>query len=296
MKPKLLVICGPTATGKSDLAVEIAKAFDGEIISADSRQVYTGLDIGSGKITKKEMCGIPHHLLDVADPKDIFSVEKYKNLAEKAIADITSRKKLPILCGGTGFYIHYVIDNISVVKIAPNKNLRAELAQKSPSELFTLLQTLDPIRAKNIDQQNPVRLIRAIEIAKTLGKVPPISSDTPYTVLQIGIDLPDEELKLKIKSRLENRLLAGMIAEVKGLFERGVLWQRLTAFGLEYRYVASFLQKEISEEQMKEKILSESWQYVKRQRTWFRKDKRIVWLRPEEREKMDAQIKEFLGK
>lgn len=295
MKPSLLVICGPTATGKSDLAVELAQKFNGEIISADSRQVYRGLDIGSGKITKEEMSGIPHHLLDVADPKDIFSVDKFKTLVQRVITDIISRRKLPIICGGTGFYIHYVIDDVSVVEVAQNESLRAELSTKTPAELFSLLQTLDPGRAENIDVQNPVRLIRAIEIATALGKVPPISTNSPYIVLQIGVDLPDKELKNKIKTRLEKRLSGGMIEEVQRLVAEGLSWQRLSAFGLEYRYVASFLKKEISGGEMKEKLLSEIWHYAKRQRTWFRKDKRIQWFSPNEKEKIENTIKGFLS-
>jgi tRNA dimethylallyltransferase len=292
--PKLLVICGPTATGKSDLAVELAKKFNSEIISADSRQVYRGLDIGSGKITKEEMGGISHHLLDVADPKDIFSVDKFKALTKTAIADIVSRNKLPIICGGTGFYIHYVIDDVSIVEVAQNEALRAELSKKAPAELFSLLQALDPDRAENIDAQNPVRLIRAIEIATALGKVPPVSTNSPYDVLQIGIDLPDEELKAKIKTRLEKRLSGGMIEEVERLVAGGLSWQRLSAFGLEYRYVASFLRKEISESEMKEKLLSEIWHYAKRQRTWFRKDKRIQWFSPSDKERIEEAVDSFL--
>ena len=293
-KPCLLVICGPTATGKSDLAVELSQKFNGEIISADSRQVYRGLDIGSGKITKEEMGGISHHLLDVADPKDIFSVDKFKTLAQKAIADIISRKKLPIICGGTGFYIHYVIDNVSVVEVSQNETLRSKLSKKTPADLFSLLQTLDPDRADSIDAQNSVRLIRAIEIATALGKVPPISNNSPHNVLQVGIDLPDEELKEKIKTRLEKRLARGMVEEVEKLVEQGVSWERLHTFGLEYRSVASFLKKEISESEMKEKLLSEIWHYAKRQRTWFRKDKRIQWFNPREMEKMETEVKLFL--
>ena len=295
MPPKLIVICGPTATGKSDLAVALAQKFNGEIVSADSRQVYRGLNIGSGKITKEEMCGIPHHLIDVADPKEVFSVEKFKTLAQKAITDIVSRNKLPIICGGTGFYIHYVIDDVSIAEVAQNETLRAELSKKTTSELFSLLQTLDPDRAETIDAQNPVRLIRAIEIATALGKVPPVSTNSPYDVLQVGIDLSDEELKNKIKTRLEKRLIGGMIEEVENLIIQGVSWERLHALGLEYRHVTNFLKKEISESEMKEKLLSEIWHYAKRQRTWFKKDKRIQWFNPGEKEKIVDCVENFLG-
>ena len=141
-KPKLLVILGPTASGKSDLAILLAKKFDGEVVSADSRQVYKGLDIGTGKITKREMRGIPHHLLDVAHPRNIFTVTKWQRLAEKAIADIVRRGKLPIVVGGTGFYIQAIVDDINVPEVKPNKALRAQLEQKTAALLFTMLKNL----------------------------------------------------------------------------------------------------------------------------------------------------------
>ena len=184
-KPKVLIILGPTATGKSDVAVDIAKKFSAyggsaagrngaEIISADSRQVYKGMDLGSGKITKKEMRGIPHYLLDVVKPNTIFSVSKYKQLAEKAIKKIIAKNKLPIIVGGTGFYIDSISKNIELPEVKPNKKLRKRLEKKSAEELFTMLKKLSPTRAKNIDRYNKVRLIRAIEIAKTLGTIPKI--------------------------------------------------------------------------------------------------------------------------
>ena len=175
MKTKLLIILGPTASGKSDLAVQLAKKYNGEIISADSRQVYKGLNIGTGKITKKEMSGIKHHLLDVTDPKKVFTVSQFKTLVEIAIADISSRGKLPIICGGTGFYIQAVVDNIILPEVPPNKKLREKLNKKTTTELFEILKKLDNERAKNIDAKNPRRLIRAIEIAEKLGKVPPLN-------------------------------------------------------------------------------------------------------------------------
>lgn len=158
-KPKLIVICGPTATGKSDLAVEIARQIGGEVISADSRQVYTDLDLGTGKITKREMRGVPHYLLDVADPKRQFSVARYKKLADKAIRDIQKRNKTPILCGGTGFYIDAVVSGAVLPDVPPNKALRSELARKTDDELFETLKRMDPNRAETIDKHNPVRLV-----------------------------------------------------------------------------------------------------------------------------------------
>ncbi|MEN9613769.1 MAG: tRNA delta(2)-isopentenylpyrophosphate transferase, tRNA dimethylallyltransferase [Candidatus Parcubacteria bacterium] len=295
VKPKIIVILGPTAVGKSDLAVVLARKYNGEVISADSRQVYGGLDIGTGKITVEEMQGVPHHLLDVADPQTVFTVEHYKKLAQKAIIDIVKRGKVPIICGGTGFYIHYLIDDVSIVDVPPNKALRTELSKKSVEALFEMLEDLDPDRAENIDRQNPVRLIRAIEIATELGKVPKVETNAPYEVLQIGIDAPDDLLKEKIKIRLEKRLASGMVAEVEGLIAKGVSFERLFSLGLEYRYVSQYLKKEITEAEMKERLFFAIWHYVKRQRAWFKRDKRIVWCSLVDMKLIEETMGKFLG-
>lgn len=283
MKSKILVIVGPTATGKSDLAVKLAKKMRGEIISADSRQVYKGLDIGTGKITKKEMAGVPHHLLDVADPKKQFSVVKYVELAEKAIASIIVNNKIPIIVGGTGFYIQSLIDGTVLPDVLPNPGLRKELSKKSADELITILKKIDPKRAKEIDPKNSRRIIRAIEIATALGKVPSIKKSPPkYDTLFIGLTLPTEELKKKIKLRLEKRLKDGMIKEAVELHKNGLSWRRMDELGLEYRYLALYLQKKISLEELKKKLETEIWRYAKRQMTWFKRDKRIRWLKSKE--------------
>ncbi len=279
----VLVILGPTASGKSDLAVALAKKYNGEIISADSRQVYKGLDIGSGKITKAEMKGVPHHLLDVARPSTIFSVSNFQKKAKKAIADIQSRSKLPIICGGTGFYIQSIVDDVIFPEVKPNKKLRSELATYSTEKLFKTLQKLDPVRASTIEKQNPVRLIRAIEIAKALGKVPQlqIQNDDNQGFTQIGLKISPEKLKSNIAKRLDKRLKKGMLNEAEKLHKEGLSWKRMEALGLEYRNMALFLQNKISKEEMTEKIRTESWQYAKRQMTWFKRDPRIKWLTPE---------------
>ena len=280
MKPKILVILGPTATGKSDIAVKFAKKFNGEIVSADSRQVYKGMDLGSGKITKKEMLGIPHYLLNVAKPNTFFSVSKYKKLAEKEIEKIIKKGKLPIIVGGTGFYIDSIVKNIELPHVLSNKKLRKVLEKKSAEKLFKILKKLSPSRAKSIDKYNKVRLIRAIEIAKALGTVPKIvEKPLKYDFVLIGIDMKDEKLKSRIAQRLEKRLKLGMIREVKNLHQNGVSWKRLESFGLEYRNVALFLQKKITREQMIENLNKEIWQYVKRQRTWFKRNKNIKWFK-----------------
>lgn len=280
-RSKILVILGPTATGKSDFAVKMAEKLNGEIISADSRQVYKGLDIGTGKITKKEMRGIPHYLLDVANPKRKFSVSDYKKKAEKAIKEILKKNKLPIIVGGTGFYIQALVDNIVLPEVPPNPNLRKELSKKPAEELFKILKKLDPKRAGNIDPKNPHRLIRAIEISKKLGYVP-ISyklKAKSYNPTFIGLDLPDKKLKEKIKKRLEQRIKIGMIDESKKLHKNGLSYKRMRELGLEYRFLADFLERKISKDEMKRLLETAIWQYTKRQRTWFKRDKRIKWVK-----------------
>lgn len=283
--PNLLVLLGPTASGKSGLAVKLAKKFDGEIISADSRQVYRGLDIGSGKITKREMQNMPHYLLDVANPKRVFSVAQYQKLAKQKIAEILARKKLPIICGGTGFYIQSVVDNLVLPEVQANLKLRESLARKNTEELFKILQKLDKTRAQNIDKNNPRRLIRAIEIAKSLGQVPDFNKNKKAenenkNILIIGLNPPAEKLKKLIKIRLEKRLKSGLITEVRNLHKREKLsWKRLENLGLEYKFVALFLQKKIKDKkELTEKLNTAIWHYAKRQMTWFKRDERIRWL------------------
>lgn len=277
IKPKILVIVGPTATGKSDLAVKLAQKLTGEVISADSRQVYKGMDLGSGKITKKEMKGVPHHLLDVANPKTVFSVGQFQKLAEKKIVEILNRNKLPIVCGGTGFYIDTLVSGLHYPEVKTNKKLRAKLEKMSAPEIFKILKKLDLARSQNIDPNNKVRLIRAVEIATSLGSVPKIKSSQPYDATYIGLDLPDLALKERIANRLKKRLKQGMMAEVARLHRQGVSYRRLESFGLEYKNCALFLQNKINKQQMIKNILIESFQYVKRQRTWFKRNKEIEW-------------------
>jgi len=302
---KLIVILGPTASGKSDLAVEIALRLGSgqarkkygingaEIISADSRQVYKGMDIGSGKIARKEMRGVPHHLLDVASPKKRFTVAQYQKLAQKTIKDIWKRGEIPILCGGTGLYIQSIVDDLVIPEVPPDAKLRAKLEKLSTDELFEKLKKLDPRRAENIDKHNRRRLIRALEIVIKTGKPVPAPSfaevcprqNMPRTdlgkicILQLGITKSKKELKTKIKKRLLKRLRQGMIAEVKKLRSNGVPWKRLEEFGLEYRYIARYLQKKMTKQEMIEQLEKEINQYAKRQMTWFKRDKRIHWIK-----------------
>jgi tRNA dimethylallyltransferase len=292
--PKLIVVLGPTASGKSDLAVELAKKYNGEVISADSRQVYKGMDLGTGKITKNEMHGIPHHLLDVSNPKKVFTVAEYKNLAEKAIADILERNKLPIICGGTGFYIDAVILGTEFPKVLPNMKLRQELEVMSHEELLKMLKKLDTERAETVDIKNKVRLVRAIEIATTIGKVPPTKNAIVYDSICIGIKWPKEVLRERIHARIVSRIKKGMIEEIKNLHEAGVSWKRIYSLGLEYRYISIFLQGKLTKEGMIETLHTKTCQYAKRQMTWFKRNKDIVWVEPEKLGEAEEVINKFL--
>lgn len=296
IKQKILVILGPTAVGKSDLAVELAKQYDGEVISADSRQVYKGLDIGTGKITKKEMRGVPHHLLDVISPKKVFSVELWKKQTEVAIKDIISRGKLPIICGGTGFYIQSIVDNITLPDVPADPTLRKKLALKSVEELFKILKKLDPKRAKNIDSKNPVRLIRAIEIAQALGSVPKAKkAKSEYDFIQIGLTLPAPILHERIHARMLSRMKKGMIAEAEKLHTGGLSYKRMEALGLEYRYLALYLQKKLPKKEMLERLEIEIRQYARRQMQWFKRDARIKWFEPRDTKELCTWIQTILS-
>ncbi len=294
-KPRIIVILGPTATGKSDLAVTIAKKHNGEVISADSRQVYKHLDIGTGKITKKEMRGIPHHMLDVVSPTKIYSVFDWQKSAEKCITDILNRGKLPIICGGTGFYIQSIVDGIVLPEVPPNVQLRQELENKTATELVGILQKYDSHVLETIDTKNPARLVRAIEIAEHLGSVPPLQKkSSPYDILQIGLTLSKEGLSEKIHTRLLKRLKAGMVSEAVRLHERGLSWKRMLSLGLEYRYLALFLTGKISRSEFIQTLSKEIEQYAKRQITWFKRDTKIQWFIPTDTEKIEEIVVAFL--
>ena len=299
---KVIVILGQTSTGKSDFAVEIAKQINGEIISADSRQVYKGMDLGTGKITKKEMKGVSHHLLDILLPNKTFTVNDFQKIANKKIKEIILKGKVPIICGGTGFYIDAVVDGTVFPNVPPNAKLRKELYQLDAIALGRYLEKLDPERLKSIDKNNKVRLVRAIEIAKTLGKVPELRARQDLALsklefLKIGLTLPPEILKDRIKMRLIYRIKKGMIKEVENLHENGTSWKRLDSFGLEYRHVALYLQDKIKKDEMIEKLYTDIWHFAKRQITWFKRDKNTIWFDPrEEKEKIKIlnKIQEFL--
>ncbi len=277
-KPKILVIVGATASGKTSLSITLAKKFSGEIISADSRQVYKNLNIGTGKITTKEMQDVPHHLLDVASPINVYTVDDFQIDASNAIAEIVSRGHLPIIAGGTFFYIDILLGRVTHPKVPRNSILREHLETMSTNELFQKLKTHDPARAKTIDSKNPRRLIRALEIIDTLGKVPQIPVKENYSVLTIGIKCEKEELRLRFHNRAKQWLDEGFMTEIEILLKQGITIQRLNEIGFEYILGLQLYNKEINEEAFLQKFVEKNWQYAKRQNLWLKKDSSIVWI------------------
>lgn len=282
----ILVIVGPTSSGKSDLAVAMAKVINAEIISADSRQVYRGMDIGTGKITREEQQGIHHHLLDIENPKIEYNISHFLRDCTLAIRDIESRGKRVIICGGSTFWIEALLFGLELPRVAPDKAFRAKWGERSKDELMAYLKRLDPERAKTVDRNNRMRILRAIEIAKTLGKVPELTHNPqPITnnFLVLGLNPPVEELNAKIRTRLKARIKAGMLEEVKKLNRSGVSYERLESFGLEYRALTRHLQGKLTLEEVNVTLPYDIIHYAKRQRSSLRRlEKRgavIHWVK-----------------
>jgi len=282
--PFLIAIVGPTASGKTALSIELAKRFNGEVISADSRQVYRSMDIGTGKVTKREMRGVPHHLLDVASPQRTFTAAHYERLGRSAIKKILARGKLPIVVGGTGLYLDTLLYGYVLPNVKPDAKLRRKLEKRPAEDLFAELKKRDSRRARNIDRHNKRRLVRALEIVLLTKRPVPSRKETlshkgEYDVFKIGLNIPPEKLKKNISARLLKRLQRGMIKEVERLHEDGLSWKRLDGFGLEYRLVSRYLRGMITKQAMIDAIKKESWLYAKRQMTWFKRDEKIHWIK-----------------
>ena len=296
-KHKVLVIVGPTSSGKSELAVELARKFDGEVVSADSRQVYKGLNIGTGKISKREMGGVRHHLLDVKSPKKNFTAHDYVERGRRAIEEIARRKKLPIVAGGTGFYIDALLGRIALPNVAANLKLRAKLEMKTATQLLAMLKKRDPRRAKTIDPHNKRRLIRALEIIEVLGKVPVVtaspSRDQHYDALWLGMTLQSKVIEKKIRARLRSRIRQGMIAEAKRLHQGGLSYARMRSFGLEYRALADLLEKRISRKEFEERLCRDIRRYAKRQFAYWRRNTDINWIEPNRKQRVVSVIRSW---
>ena len=275
---KLVVITGTTACGKSDLAVELAKRFDAEVVSADSRQVFRGLDLGSGKITKEEMQGVPHYLLDVAEPGEYFSLSDFQRLAYEAIDGILSQGGRPFLAGGTGLYINAVVDGYNLHESRPDPELRREIEEKPLEELIGILKEKEPGALDRVDIKNKRRVERAVEKALA-GKAGERPRDPRYESLVLGVTYDRDIVYERICVRLDRRLDQGMIDEVRNLRERGISDEFLYKLGLEYRYILMYLRGEfVSYEAFRDKLFMEIRHLAKEQMTWFRKRSDIHWI------------------
>ncbi|MBV9231045.1 MAG: tRNA (adenosine(37)-N6)-dimethylallyltransferase MiaA [Chloroflexi bacterium] len=281
-QPDLIVVLGPTASGKSALGIALAQRFHGEIVSADSRQVYRGLDIGTAKVTPEERALVPHYLLDVAEPQEVYTVSQFQRDAIAAIDNILSRGYQPFLVGGSPHYIQAVVDHLDIPRVPPHPTLRAELEARPIADLLTHLEELDPQSAATIDRNNPRRIIRALEVCIISGK--PFSqqrgtSEPLYRCLLLGIHWPRDVLYNRIDARVDERMNQGMVQEVCHLLEQDVSHERLEALGLEYRFVSRWLRGEFaSEAEMVQRLKYAIHDFTRRQLTWFRKESRIVWV------------------
>lgn len=280
----LLVLCGPTAAGKSAAAIALARRVGGEVVNADSRNVYRGLDIGTAKPTPAERAGVPHHLVDVADPREVFTVADYQRLALAAIEAIHARGRLPILVGGTGLYIRAVVDRLTIPAVPPDAAFRlaaeAEEAAR-PGTLHARLQALDPVAAARIHPRNVRRLVRALEVIRHTGR--PLSAQqgrgaAPDPVLQVGLRLPRPVLDERIDRRVEAQLAAGLVEEVRGLLAAGVPPTAPAMQGLGYKELVPYLEGRLPLDRAVAILKRNTRRYARRQEAWFRADPRIQWL------------------
>ena len=295
---KLIVIAGTNASGKSGLGIELALKFNAEIVSADSRQVFKRLDLGSGKVTEEEMKGVPHFLLDVAEPGDFFSLKDYQELAYKAIDNIILRGRIPFLVGGTGLYVNSIVDGYELTDAPVDENLRKKVEAMSRDELEELLRSRLKELPETLDLNNKRRMERAAE--KVLMDKPlNLESKKKYNTLVLGVTWERQKLYKRIEERLDRRLDQGMIEEVAGLMEKGVSDDFLYKLGLEYRYIMMYLRGRFaSKDEFRNKLFMEIRHLAKEQMTWFRKRNDIIWIDMEKDPVNEAGklITEFLSK
>lgn len=267
--PKIIAVIGPTASGKSARAIALAQERNGEVISVDSRQVYRTLDIGTEKITPEEMQGVPHHLIDIREPEDVYNAGDFVTDASTLITDIHARGKMPILAGGTHFYIDALLYGLPATP--GDSILRTQLEALPSEELFAQILALDPRRAADLDPSNRRRLVRALEIITLYGPVPERERTNPkYDVEWVIIDPPKEELRPRIEARLKQALERGLIDEVRRTRER-VGDARLNELGLEYRIIGEYLRGERTEDSLLSALSIKLWHYAREQKKWLRK-------------------------
>jgi len=305
MKKPLVIITGPTAVGKTDLSIRLAKKIGGEIISADSMQVYKGLDIGSAKVTKDEMDGVPHHLIDILDFNEEFNVYKFKELAENAIEKIYKNGNIPIICGGTGFYIQALLYDVAFAK-EDNSEIRTILENRANTEgvdsLYKELEKIDPESAKKIHPNNAKRVIRALEYYNLTGEKFSLHNETeskkesPYDFIYFVIDDDRDMLYQRINKRVDIMLEQGLLNEVQNLYDKGLRLGMTSAEGIGYKQLLPYLLGSVSLKDAVEKIKMDSRHYAKRQLTWFRREKDTNWINRQDFSLDNDRILEYMIK
>jgi len=305
--PKLIVVCGPTASGKTDLAITLAKKFNGEIINADSRQVYKSMNIATAKPLRVEsqklkvesldeylVDDVRHYLLDIINPDESFTLADYKDSASKAIKEIIKKGKTPFLVGGTGLYIRAIVDNLDIPKVEPNLALRKELESKTLEEQILMLKENDPDSYERIDLQNPRRVIRALEVVLSTGEsfaAQQKKGKPLFNVLQIGLKLEKEALYERINSRCERMIETGLLQEAKRLAQK-YSWELPSMSGIGYRQMRDYIEGKMGLDEALDWLKKDTRHYAKRQMTWFRKDERIHWV--ENEKQAEKAIAEFI--
>lgn len=279
-KLKIIVIVGPTSSGKTDLSLRLAKKFNGIIISADSRQIYKGLDIATAKTTKEQQQGIPHYMIDIINPDDDFNVQLYQDTVYNFLNSISSKKRgkiiLPFIVGGTGLYIKSIVDGYKMPRVKANKILRAELEKLSTDKLARRLKKLDP--KTKVDLKNKRRIIRAIEVILALGKTVSQTEKPNFEFLQIAINLPKKELQEHIERKVDQMYKEGLVKETKKLIDNEYDFDSPGLSSLGYKHIRNYLKHKITLKKALKSIKQDTKRYAKRQVTWFKKDKRIHWI------------------
>jgi len=304
MKPRVLVIVGPTAVGKTELTLRLAETLNGEIISADSMQVYRGMDIGTAKATKAERQRVPHHLIDIVEPGETFSAADYQRLAREAVAEITERGRLPVFSGGTGLYVKAAIDEYNFIEVDNNyevrESLKRQVREAGLEALYKRLQSIDPRVAQRLHPNDERRIVRALEVYETTGQTLSFweqqkdISESVFDAVMIGLTRPRDELYARVNLRVEQMMLEGLVQEVQSLVDRELSFVAQQALG--YKELIPYLEGKCTLDEAKTLIKLQTRRYAKRQLTWFRADPRITWVTIENMDQAEQDILAILAK
>lgn len=299
-KENLFILIGPTAIGKTDLSIKLAQMMNGEIISADSMQIYKYMNIGSAKVTKDEMQGVQHHLIDCIYPDEDFTVANYKNEASSLISNINKEGKLPILAGGTGLYINSIVYDLQFTEVPPSQSIRSQLELLSNEDLHKELKKIDNISADKLNVNDRKRVIRALEIYKSTGKTMSEYNknfrieNQDYNLVMIGLNMDRARLYDRINRRVDIMINSGLIDEVKGLLEMGYNKNLVSMQGIGYKEIVMYLEGEMSLDDSISLIKQKSRNYAKRQLTWFKRDERIKWMNLDDYSDLEQLSKDII--